>query len=169
LIGGILLLSTATRNGEITKTAQLRLRTITVIILVLLAVQFLVGMLVNLFVQVPSVHPGANAPEYFSGVVQGVVWALLQGPLWLLVHAIVGLLLFLASLILIGFAIAARRRAWIIVSVIGFVGIVAAGFNGASFMNYGHNFSSLLMSIGFLLSAVPYTIGLSLGVRRSDV
>jgi len=163
------LLSTATRNGEITKTAQLRLRTITVIILVLLAVQFLVGMLVNLFVQVPSVHPGANAPEYFSGVVQGVVWALLQGPLWLLVHAIVGLLLFLASLILIGFAIAARRRAWIIVSVIGFVGIVAAGFNGASFMNYGHNFSSLLMSIGFLLSAVPYTIGLSLGVRRSDV
>ena len=163
------MLSTATRNGETTKTAQLRLRTITAIILVLMAVQFLVGMLVNLFVQVPSVHPGANAPEYFSGVVQGVVWALLHAPLWLLVHAIVGLLLFLASLILIGFAIAARRRAWIIVSVIGFVGIVAAGFNGASFMNYGHNFSSLLMSIGFLLSAVPYTIGLSLGVRRSDV
>ncbi len=163
------MLSTATRNGEITKTAQLRLRTITVIILVLLAVQFLVGMLVNLFVQVPSVHPGANAPEYFSGAVQGVVWALLHGPLWLLVHAIVGLLLFLASLILIGFAIAARLRAWIIVSVVGLLGIVAAGFNGASFMNYGHNFSSLLMSIGFLLSAVPYTIGLSLGVRRSDV
>jgi hypothetical protein len=163
------LLSTATRNGETTKTAQLRLRSITVIILVLLAIQFLVGMLVNLFVQVPSVHPGANAPEYFSGVVQGVVWALIQGPLWLLVHAIVGLLQFLASLILIGFAIAARRRAWIIVSVVGYVGIVAAGFNGASFMNYGHNFSSLLMSIGFLLSAVPYTIGLSLGVRRSDV
>ncbi len=163
------MLSTATRNGEITKTAQLRLRTITVIILVLLAVQFLVGMLVNLFVQVPSVHPGANAPEYFSGVVQGVVWALLHGPLWLLVHAIVGLLLFLASLILIGFAIAARRRAWIIVSVVGLLGIVAAGFNGASFVNYGHNFSSLLMSIGFLVAAVPYTIGLSLGVRRSDV
>jgi hypothetical protein len=119
-------------------------------------------MLVNLFVQVPAVHPGANAPEYFSGVVQGVVWALLHAPLWLLVHAIVGLLLFLAALILIGFAIAARRRAWIIISVLGFFGIVAAGFNGASFMNYGQNFSSLLMSIGFLLAAIPYTIGLSL-------
>ena len=163
------MLSTATCNGEITKTAQLRLRTITVIILVLLAVQFLVGMLVNLFVQVPSVHPGANAPEYFSGVVQGVAWALLHAQLWLQIHAIVGLLLFLASLILIGFAIAARRRAWIIVSVLGLLGIMAAGFNGASFMNYGHDFSSLLMSIGFLLAAVPYTIGLSLGVRRSDV
>ena len=163
------MLSTATRNSETTRTAQSRLRIITVIILVLLAVQFLVGMLVNLYVKVPSVHPGANAPEYFSGVVQGVAWALLHAPLWLLVHTIVGLLLFLASLILIGFAIAARRRAWIIVSVFGLVGIVAAGFNGASFMNYGHDFSSLLMSIGFLLAAVPYTIGMSLGVRSSDV
>ena len=163
------MLSRATRNSETTKAAQSRLRTITAVILVLLAAEFLVGMLVNLFVQVPSVHPGANAPEYFSGVVQGVAWALLHAQLWLQIHAIVGLLLFLASLILIGFAIAARRRAWIIVSVVGLLGIMAGGFNGASFMNYGHDFSSLLMSIGFLLAAVPYTIGLSLEVRRSDV
>jgi hypothetical protein len=161
MIGGIHLLSTQTRSSE-NRISQSMLRTFTTIILVLLAAEFLVGMLVNLFVQVPAVHPGANAPEYFSGVVQGVAWALLHAPLWLLVHAIVGLLLFLAALILIGFAIAARRRAWIIISVLGFFGIVAAGFNGASFMNYGQNFSSLLMSIGFLLAAIPYTIGLSL-------
>ena len=135
---------------------------LTAIILVLLAAQFLVGMLVNLFVQVPAVHPGANAPEYFSGVVQGVAWALLHAPLWLLVHTIVGLLLFIAALVLIGFAIATRRKAWIIVSVVGLLGIMLGGFNGASFMNYGHDFSSLLMSIGFLLAAIPYTIGLSL-------
>ena len=155
------MLSTQTRSNE-TKTSQSRLSTINAIILVLLGVQFLIGMVVNLFVQVPSVHPGANAPEFFSGVVQGVAWALLHAPLGLLVHAILGLLLFLASLILIGFAIAARRKAWIIVSVIGFFGIVAAGFNGASFLNYGHDFSSLLMSIGFLLAAISYIIGLSL-------
>ena len=155
------MLSTQTRSSE-NRISQSMLRTFTTIILVLLAAEFLVGMLVNLFVQVPAVHPGANAPEYFSGVVQGVAWALLHAPLWLLVHAIVGLLLFLAALILIGFAIAARRRAWIIISVLGFFGIVAAGFNGASFMNYGLDFSSLLMSIGFLLAAIPYTIGLSL-------
>jgi hypothetical protein len=158
------LLSTSTHGSE-TITSQLRLRIINAIMLVLLAVQFLIGMVVNLYVQVPSVHPGANAPEYFSGVVQGVVWALLQAPLGLLVHAILGLLLFIASLILIGFAIAARRRAWIIISVIGLIGIMAAGFNGASFMNYGHDFSSLLMSIGFLLALVSYTVGLSLEVR----
>ena len=153
--------STSTRSSE-ARTTPSTLRTITALILVFLAVQFLIGMLVNLFVQVPSVHPGANAPEYFSGGVQGVAWALLYAPLWLLVHAVVGLLLFLASLILIGFAIATRRRAWIIVSVIGVLGIILAGFNGASFMNYGHDFSSLFMSIGFMLAAVAYTIGISL-------
>jgi hypothetical protein len=129
---------------------------------VLLAAQFLVGILVNLYVQIPTSHPGANAPEYFSGVVQGVAWSLLQAPLWLQLHSIVGLLLFIASLILIGFAIAARQRSWIILSVIGLFGVMAGGFNGASFMNYGHDFSSLLMSLGFLVAAIPYIIGLSL-------
>ena len=119
-------------------------------------------MLVNLYVQVPSVHPGAQAPEYFSGVFQGVAWAVVNAPLWLQIHAIVGLLLFIGSIILLGLAIAARQRAWIIVSVVGFLGIIGAGFNGASFMNYGHDFSSLLMAIGFLLAAIPYTIGLTL-------
>jgi hypothetical protein len=157
------LLSTQTPASE-TKTniSDSRLRMVTAIILVLLAAQFLVGMLVNLFVQVPAAHPGSNAPEYFSGVVQGVAWALLHATLWLQIHTIVGLLLFIASLILIGLAIAARRRAWIILSIIGLFGIMAGGFNGASFMNYGHDFSSLLMSLGFLLAAIPYVIGLSL-------
>ena len=157
------MLSTQTRSTDTnTKVSQSRLRTLTAIILVLLAAQFLVGVLVNLYVQVPVVHPGANAPEYFSGVVLGVAWALLHAPLWLQLHAIVGLLLFIASLLLIGFAIAARRRAWIVLSIIGLFGIMAGGFNGASFMNYGHDFSSLLMSPGFLLSVIPYVIGLSL-------
>ncbi len=157
------MLSTEARRSETrSKVSQSGLRPVTAIILLLLAAQFLAGMLVNLCVQVPAVHPGANAPEYFSGVAQGVTWALLHAPLWLQLHAILGLLLFIASIVLIGFAIAARRRAWIIISVIGLFGIMAGGFNGASFMNYGHDFSSLLMSLGFLLAAIPYITGLSL-------
>lgn len=157
------MVSTQTPANEMkTKILDSRLRMVTAIILLLLAAQFLVGVLVNLFVQVPAVHPGSNAPEYFSGVAQGVAWAVLHAPLWLQLHTIIGLLLFIASLILIGFAIAARSRAWIILSIIGLLGIMAGGFNGASFMNYGHDFSSLLMSIGFLLAAIPYVIGLSL-------
>ena len=70
------------------------------------------------------------------------------------------LLLFLASLALIGLAIAARRRAWIVASAFGTIGIMAAGFNGASFLNYGHDFSSMLMATGFLLAVIAYGLGM---------
>ena len=153
--------STATRDVVTKKQGSQRmLRAITLTILLLLSAQFLIGMLVNLFVVVPSNHPGSHPSEYFSGVVTGVLWVLGQGTLWLRFHAIVGLALFLFSLILLGFAITSRRRAWIISSIFGLLGIVAAGFNGASFLNYGENFSSLLMSIGFLLAVIPYMIGI---------
>lgn len=149
---------TQTRINE-TKTTPSTLRIVAAITLLLLAIQFLIGMIVNLFIQVPGVHPGAEAPEYFSGVVQGVAWALIHSELGLLLHVAVGLLLGIAAFTLLGLAIASRQRAWIVTSIIGWVGVVGAGFNGASFLNYGHDFSSLLMSIGFLLAVVSYAIG----------
>jgi hypothetical protein len=142
-----------------TRTPTALLRPIAAIALLLLAAQFLVGKLVNLFVIVPAAHPGANTSNYFLGVVQGVLWALTQGTMYLLIHAVLGLLLFLFSIILIGLAIASRRTAWIITSILGWIGIVGAGFNGASFLNYGQNFSSLLMSILFLLAVISYAVG----------
>jgi len=151
------MVSTSSRANR-TKTSLLRI--ITAIILLLLAAQFLIGMTVNLFVVVPSSHPGASASNYFGGVVQGVIWALGHGPQWLLFHVITGLLLFLGALLLLGLAIAARRRAWIITSILGLIGIMGAGFNGASFMNYGgHGFSSMLMAVGFLLAVISYAVG----------
>lgn len=136
-----------------------RYRVLLATILVLLGLQFLLGMLANLFVAVPTSHPGTNAPEYFSGVAQGVIWAVGNAVAALRLHVIVGLLLFLAAIWLLVLAIAARRRGRIIVAAVGLVGIIAAGFNGASFMNYGHDFSSLLMSLGFLVAAAAYVIG----------
>ncbi|HJT57332.1 MAG TPA: hypothetical protein VJ761_12605 [Ktedonobacteraceae bacterium] len=150
--------STQTRINE-TKTAPSMLRTVAAITLLLLAIQFLIGMIDNLFVQVPAVHPGANAPEYFSGVAQGVAWALIHSVPALLLHVVVGILLAIAAFILLGLAIASRKRAWVVTTILGWIGVIGAGFNGASFLNYGQDFSSLLMSIGFLLAAVSYAIG----------
>ena len=147
---------------DITPATSFRLRTGVVITLLLLAVQFLIGMVVNLYVQVPSVHPGAGASDYFIGVVQGVGWVLVHGTLALWIHTVIGLLLVLASFVLLGLAIASRRRVWIIISLLGLMGIAGAGFNGASFLNYGHDFSSLIMSTGFLLAVISYTISFSI-------
>jgi hypothetical protein len=142
------------------QTVERWLRPLAIVTVLLLLIQFLVGMLVNLFVVLPAQHPGAQAPEYFSGVVQGDWWALGHGGWELQIHVLVGLLLLLASLALLGAAIYLRRRSWIIVTVLGWLGVFLAGFNGASFLNYGHDFSSLLMTIGFLLSVIPYALGL---------
>ena len=136
------------------------LRPLTASALLLLLIQFLMGMLANFFVVLPDQHPGSNASNYFAGVVQGDWWALGHGGWEVQIHVLVGLLLALASLTLLGLAIYLRRRLWVIVTALGWLGIFAAGFNGASVLNYGHDFSSLLMTIGFLLVVISYALGL---------
>jgi hypothetical protein len=148
------------------RSAPSRLRTFTLLTLLLLNVQFFLGMLVNLFIQIPVVHPGANSSNYFLGMAQGIAWTLLSGPPALLFHVALGLLLVLASSLLMGLAIASRYRSWIIASILGWVGIVGAGFNGASFLNYGHDLSSLLMSTGFVLAMIAYMLGFALADKN---
>ncbi len=155
-----------TQAGPTTRVATSpRLRGLTAVILVLLAAQFLLGMAVNLFVTIPSNHPGANPPEYFSGVVQSVKWAITfpSSPLWLFLHALLGLVLVVLTLALLIAAIVARKRNWIIVAVLGFLFTLGAGFNGGSFLNYNEDFSSMLMSVGFILAMLIYSLGLLVG------
>src|ERR1700736_2149043 len=61
--------------------------------LVMLIAQFMLGMAVNLFVKIPTDHPGSNPPEYFSGVAQSVTWAILHGHVLLAVHGGAGVVL----------------------------------------------------------------------------
>jgi len=118
--------------------------------------QFLLGMAVNLFVTIPTDHPGANPPEYFGGVVTSVSWAILHGGLWLTLHAAWGLLLVLAAFGTLVQAIRLRGGGRITLAALGFVGVLAAGFNGGSFLNYHADFSSMLMAVGFALAMSAY-------------
>jgi hypothetical protein len=54
--------------------------------MVLLLVQFGIGMRVNLSVSIPQNHPGVGAANFFSGVFDSVRWAILHGPIVLAVH-----------------------------------------------------------------------------------
>ena len=128
--------------------------------LVFLIVQFLLGMAVNLFVTIPADHPGANPPEYFGGVVQSVTWAVLHGHVLLQVHAILGLLLVLNALGLLVAAIRLRARDLIVVTSLGLFGVLAAGFNGGSFLNYKQDFSSMIMATFFAWAVVSYAVGI---------
>ncbi|TMD90972.1 MAG: hypothetical protein E6I73_05640 [Chloroflexi bacterium] len=128
--------------------------------LVMLIAQFLLGMAVNLFVTIPDQHPGANPPEYFSGVAQSVTWAILHGHILLAIHAAFGLVIVLAALGTLVQAIGNRRRGIVVSAVFGFIGVLAAGFNGGSFLNYNQDFSSMLMAAGFAVAVVAYSAGL---------
>jgi hypothetical protein len=128
--------------------------------LIFLIIQFLLGMAVNLFVTIPATHPGANPPEYFGGVVQSVTWAILHGHVLLIIHASLGLLLVLNALGLLIVAIRMRARDLITVTAFGLFGVLAAGFNGGSFLNYNQDFSSMLMASFFAVAVVSYAAGL---------
>ena len=128
--------------------------------ILMLIAQFLLGMGVNLFVVIPKDHPGSNPPEYFSGVVQSVAWALLHGHILLILHAGFGLVLVFATVGTLVQAIRSRTRELIVTSSIGAFGVIAAGFNGGSYLNYHEDFSSMIMAMGFAVSVVAYVAGL---------
>jgi len=126
------------------------------IALAILIVQFLLGTTANLFVKIPADHPGANPPEYFGGLVTSVSWAILHGGLWLTLHAALGLVLVLAALGTLVQAIRLRGGGRVTLAALGFVGVLGAGFNGGSFLNYHEDFSSMLMAVGFALATAAY-------------
>jgi len=128
--------------------------------LIVLVVQFLLGMATNLFVTVPTSHPGANPPEYFTGVAQSVTWAIFHGPLLLVPHAILGLLLVVFGFRFMLVAIRSRHRPTVITAVIGAIAILGAGFNGGSYLNYHEDFSSMIMASFFAIAVTSYAIGL---------
>jgi len=137
--------------------------------LIFLIIQFLLGMTVNLFVTIATNHPGANPPEYFGGVVQSVTWAILHGHVLLIIHASLGLLLVLNALGLLIAAIGTRSRDLITVTSFGLFGVLAAGFNGGSFLNYNQDFSSMLMATFFAVAVVSYSVGLFVTGRPNAV
>jgi hypothetical protein len=130
--------------------------------ILMLIVQFMLGMAVNLFVVIPKNHPGSNPPEYFSGVAQSVAWALLHGHVLLILHAGFGLVLVFASVGTLVQAIRSRSRDLIVTASFGAFGVIGAGFNGGSYLNYHEDFSSMIMATGFAVAMVAYATGLFL-------
>jgi hypothetical protein len=133
------------------------LRRRTAATLVLLAIQFLVGMSLNLYVTIPTHHAGAGSGPYLSGALASVLWSFTSGLPLLIVHVVIGILLLLSAVELVVHAVRSRRGAvavWL--AAVGLAAIIFAGFNGASFLKYNLDISSMLMSVGFALAVVCY-------------
>jgi uncharacterized membrane protein YhaH (DUF805 family) len=125
---------------------------------VLIIVQTGIGMVVNLYAAIPLNHPGAGASEYFTGSFHSVAWAISHGTAALAIHATLGLAL---AVLVVGVAVRAsrlRRRAVSAWSILAALLVLGAGFNGASFLDYNHTISSLLMALFALSSLCCYSV-----------
>ena len=133
-------------------------------LLVALLVQFGIGMYVNLFATIPLNHPGHAASDFFAGSYHSVAWAETSphAPVILAFHAGLGLLLVVASIWLAVLAIRGRRAGIMWAAVLGALFILAAGFNGASFLNYNHDANSYVMALLFAAAVLCYAVILAL-------
>lgn len=150
-------------GSSASSVARSRLRRATFGMIVGLMIQFAAGMLVNLFTKIPGGHAGSNPSDYFSGSLQSVIWATTQSRLPALVfHTIWGLLLVVNGVVLIALARTIGRRAVTVSVALGFLFVVGAGFNGASFLEFNEDYSSMIMATLFGLSVLAYTVVLFL-------
>ena len=132
----------------------------------LLLIQYLLGMTVNVYVTLPGRHPGAGAANYFSGSAASLAWLIGSGPGWAAAHAAFGMALAAAALAAVALAWRTGSTLGRMTAVVGALAIIGAGFNGASFVTYGHAFSSLIMAGLWALALACYLTGAILAIRH---
>ena len=134
------------------------LRAMLLAVIVLVLVQAGLGMAVNLYMTVPAHHPGAHPANYFSGSYDSVTWAIGHGTLALVLHASLGLALVVVAIGAAVHALRSSQRAVAIWSVLGGLLVVGAAFNGASFLDFNDNISSLLMALLPFAAVASYAV-----------
>ncbi len=88
-----------------------------------------------------------------------------DGPAWAGVHAAFGLALVLAAFAGIALTRGQPSRVATALSVLGALAILGAAFNGVSFLNHGHPFSSMIMAGLWALALACYLTGMFLAAR----
>ena len=133
---------------------QAGLRQANLAILIVLIVQFALGMGVNLYVTLPAAgHPG-HASWFGNGAL-------------LAFHAALGMFLILAAIFVLVRAIMARNATLVVTSAAGLVAILLAAFFGSGFTDKLTDGYSLGMALAAAVALACYAIGLFAAPGRS--
>lgn len=125
-------------------------RTLRILLLLMVLVilcQAALGMAVNLFVTIPGHHPGSQPSNYLAGSADSIGWSLGHGKVVLAAHVALGLALVVVAIALAVAVLRTRRRAVAAWSVLGGLLTIGAAFNGASFLDFNKDVSSLIMAL----------------------
>ena len=139
--------TTAPPASQKVASRQAGLRQANLAILIVLIVQFALGMGVNLYVTLPAAgHPGHSS--WFGN---GTMLAL---------HAALGMFLILAAIFVLVRSIMARNATIIVTSAAGLVAILLAAFFGSGFTDKLTDGYSIGMALAFAVALACYAIGL---------
>lgn len=135
-------------------------RNTSIVIICLLVVQYLLGMISNLFVDFPTPLASVNPLDNLFT----------SGPYPVLIHLLNGLALGILSIIAIIVSVITRSRRLIILSSCGLGATLFAGEAGIEFVLgwYTVDVFSFLMSIGFILSFAAYFLLLWYSSQRAS-
>ncbi len=130
-----------------TQKLQRSLRAHGILMIILLAVQYILGMINNFFVNFPQ----SDQPE--------VMWKYAASQASEISHIFLGLLLFISAAILVVRALRAKNRSWIIASIIGLIGIMSAIYGGVTFIPSQNDQLSFVMAVAFIVALLAYSWG----------
>lgn len=129
--------------------------------------QFLAGMTLNLFVTIPSNHPGSAGSNYFARSWHSLMWSLSGHGGWVLsFHVILALLLVVGSISLFIFALISHDKIWSITGGVAALLTLGAFFNGMSFIDFNKDLSSMIMAVCWIGAVAALIVGLVIYPKR---
>ena len=126
-----------------------------VVVQTLLVIQFIVGMYLNFYAQLPNSHPGIH-----GSYAPSIPWALAgHAGIALAIHVTDWILLTVGAIALVVRGILSHRKAFIVGNSLGLLFILMAGSGGLSFLNRGgQDKDSFMMALGFILAFISYSV-----------
>lgn len=139
---------------------QTKLRLQSIGLLSMLALQFILGMILNLFVTLPNKHPGQMG-NYFVRSGHSFAWAIsFGGGVALFLHVLIAVGLLTGSIAFVVRAAKAHSKRWLWVSSVGLLGIFTAFSHGLAFLDFNKDIDSFIMAMGYIVATVSYVAGI---------
>jgi len=135
-------------NTALQNSTQNGLRTQGIFMVALLVLQYILGMVANMFVAFPD----TNQP--------GQLWQFARTQFPTLAHILIGTLLLLGAVIFVIRAARAHNGGWIASSVFGLIGILGAYWGGVTFVSTQDDAYSMVMALAFIAAFIAYGWGL---------
>jgi hypothetical protein len=135
--------------GIATKVSGLRANCLAAVVMLL--IEFVLGIWVNLYAQLPSSDSGHGPLSAFGRAVA-------DGPVMLGIHALLGTLLLITAIAAVVRAALARRAAWIAVAAVALLAIAVAWFSGTRFVGHPASGASFSMAVATAVALLGYVV-----------